>query len=191
MYCSWTGNTTFLGQLPYIAGHSLRYSFIFRRNNVIHMEMTFSNKALSAMQGFAIQLNKNSFGLTPTQPLNIPILNANQTLGNNLIFTQISYKVLYGCSFYWLLYPLQLSIAYCLGIRIRWIRKILASEIRLRKNMRIHGEKYCLNNPNKQQKKWNFFFCLKKSVNYEFFNLFDLILITTNTNAIFVFLESE
>ena len=47
------------------------------------MEMTFNNKALSAMQGFAIQLNKNSFGLTPTQPLNIPILNANQTLGRD------------------------------------------------------------------------------------------------------------
>ena len=45
------------------------------------MEMTFSNKALSGMQGFAIQLNKNSFGLIPAQPLNIPILNANQTLG--------------------------------------------------------------------------------------------------------------
>jgi len=55
-----------------------------RRNNVIHMEMTFSNKALSGMQGFAIQLNKNSFGLIPAQPLNIPILNANQTLDISL-----------------------------------------------------------------------------------------------------------
>ena len=33
------------------------------RSNIIHMEMTFSNKAMQAMQGFGIQLNKNSFGL--------------------------------------------------------------------------------------------------------------------------------
>jgi len=51
-----------------------------RRNNVIHMEMTLCNKALSAMSNFAVQLNKNSFGLTPAQPLNVPLLNANQTL---------------------------------------------------------------------------------------------------------------
>merc|ERR1712055_219052 len=50
------------------------------KNNVIHMEMTFSNKAMQAMQGFGIQLNKNSFGLIATSPLNIPLLNANQTL---------------------------------------------------------------------------------------------------------------
>ena len=58
------------------------YNNIFRRNNVIHMELTLCNKALSGMTGFAIQLNKNSFGLTPAQPLNVPVLNANQTLGN-------------------------------------------------------------------------------------------------------------
>jgi len=58
-----------------------------RRNNVINMEMTFTNKALSAMQGFAIQLNKNSFGLMPSQSLNIPILNANQTLDITLPMT--------------------------------------------------------------------------------------------------------
>ena len=50
------------------------------RNNVITMEMTFSNKAMQAMQGFGIQLNKNSFGMTTSQPLNIPLLNAGQTL---------------------------------------------------------------------------------------------------------------
>ena len=44
------------------------------------MEMTFSNKAMQAMQGFGIQLNKNSFGMTSSQPLNIPLLNAGQTL---------------------------------------------------------------------------------------------------------------
>lgn len=36
------------------------------------MDMTFSNKAMQAMTGFAIQLNKNSFGLTMAQPLNVP-----------------------------------------------------------------------------------------------------------------------
>jgi len=55
-----------------------------RRNNVVHMELTFNNKALQAMQGFAIQLNKNSFGLSPANPLNVPILNANQTLDISL-----------------------------------------------------------------------------------------------------------
>ena len=33
---------------------------------------------------FGIQLNKNSFGLVATQPLNIPLLNAGQTLDINL-----------------------------------------------------------------------------------------------------------
>eukprot|EP00088_Acartia_fossae_P025235 TRINITY_DN2605_c0_g1_i3.p1 TRINITY_DN2605_c0_g1~~TRINITY_DN2605_c0_g1_i3.p1 ORF type:complete len:939 (-),score=328.62 TRINITY_DN2605_c0_g1_i3:859-3675(-) len=55
-----------------------------RRNNIVHMEMTLCNKALSGMTGFAIQLNKNSFGLNPAQPLNIPTLNANQTLDISL-----------------------------------------------------------------------------------------------------------
>lgn len=34
--------------------------------------MTFTNKAMQAMGGFAIQFNKNSFGLAPGSPLNIP-----------------------------------------------------------------------------------------------------------------------
>jgi len=54
------------------------------RSNIIHMEMTFTNKAMQAMQGFGIQLNKNSFGLVSTQPLNIPLLNAGQTLDISL-----------------------------------------------------------------------------------------------------------
>lgn len=36
------------------------------------MEMTFSNRAMQAMGGFAIQFNKNSFGLAPAQPLQVP-----------------------------------------------------------------------------------------------------------------------
>ena len=50
------------------------------RNNVVTMELTLENKAMQAMQNFAIQLNKNSFGLSPSQALNVPTLNAGQTL---------------------------------------------------------------------------------------------------------------
>lgn len=41
------------------------------RNGQISMDMLFSNKAMQPMGGFAIQLNKNSFGLTPAAPLQI------------------------------------------------------------------------------------------------------------------------
>merc|ERR1711890_189536 len=34
--------------------------------------MTFSNKAMGGMTGIAIQLNKNSFGLVPASPLQVP-----------------------------------------------------------------------------------------------------------------------
>lgn len=34
--------------------------------------MTFTNKAMQPMGGFAIQLNKNSFGLSPAAPLQVP-----------------------------------------------------------------------------------------------------------------------
>ncbi len=47
---------------------------------------------LSYIQGFAIQLNKNSFGLSPKQPLNIPLLNANQTLGKPPWYRTVSVK---------------------------------------------------------------------------------------------------
>lgn len=36
------------------------------------MEMTFTNKAMQPMRDFAIQLNKNSFGLMPSAPLQVP-----------------------------------------------------------------------------------------------------------------------
>uniref|UniRef100_T1L495 Uncharacterized protein n=1 Tax=Tetranychus urticae TaxID=32264 RepID=T1L495_TETUR len=42
-----------------------------RRNGAIHMEMTFVNRAMQSMTGFAIQFNKNSFGLAPGQPLTV------------------------------------------------------------------------------------------------------------------------
>ena len=36
------------------------------------MEMTLSNKAMQPLTNFAIQFNKNSFGLIPAVALNIP-----------------------------------------------------------------------------------------------------------------------
>ncbi|VDD74271.1 unnamed protein product [Mesocestoides corti] len=40
--------------------------------NQPQMELTLTNNALSPMTGFAIQFNKNSFGLAPAQALNVP-----------------------------------------------------------------------------------------------------------------------
>jgi len=42
---------------------------------------------MQAMNNFAIQLNKNSFGLAPQQQMNVPILNAGQTLDVSLPMT--------------------------------------------------------------------------------------------------------
>lgn len=44
-----------------------------RRNGQLFMDMTLSNKAMGAMTGFAVQFNKNSFGIIPAQPLNVPL----------------------------------------------------------------------------------------------------------------------
>ena len=44
-----------------------------RRNGQLFMDMTLSNKAMGAMSGFAVQFNKNSFGIIPSQPLNVPL----------------------------------------------------------------------------------------------------------------------
>ncbi|XP_046668041.1 AP-1 complex subunit beta-1 [Homalodisca vitripennis] len=42
-----------------------------RKNGQVSMDFTFTNKAMQPMMGFAIQLNKNSFGLTPARPLQV------------------------------------------------------------------------------------------------------------------------
>ncbi|XP_046361514.1 AP-1 complex subunit beta-1-like [Haliotis cracherodii] len=42
-----------------------------RRSGQIYMELTFTNKAMQAMADFAVQFNKNSFGLMQSQPLQI------------------------------------------------------------------------------------------------------------------------
>ncbi|KAG8179105.1 hypothetical protein JTE90_005461 [Oedothorax gibbosus] len=59
--------------LPASRGKGLEITGTFSvRNSQIFMEMTFYNKAMQAMSGFAIQFNKNSFGLAPAQPLQVP-----------------------------------------------------------------------------------------------------------------------
>jgi hypothetical protein len=59
--------------LPAVRGKGLEITGTFtRRNGHIFMEMTFSNKAMQAMDGFAVQFSKNSFGLAPAQPLQVP-----------------------------------------------------------------------------------------------------------------------
>lgn len=59
--------------LPAVRGKGLEIEGTFsRRNGQIYMDMTFHNKAMQAMGGFAIQFNKNSFGLAPAQPLQVP-----------------------------------------------------------------------------------------------------------------------
>jgi hypothetical protein len=50
------------------------------------MEMDFSNKALQPISDFALQLNRNSFGLTPAQPLQVTSpLFPNQTVSTQLV----------------------------------------------------------------------------------------------------------
>jgi AP-1 complex subunit beta-1 len=58
-----------------------------RRNGAINMDMDFMNKALQPMNGFAIQLNKNSFGLTCSANLQVPILQSNHSVSNTLVLS--------------------------------------------------------------------------------------------------------
>ena len=49
------------------------------------MEMDFTNKALQPISDFALQLNRNSFGLTPAQPLQVTSpLYPNQSVSTQL-----------------------------------------------------------------------------------------------------------
>ncbi|CAH8444687.1 unnamed protein product [Schistosoma rodhaini] len=52
-------------------GLEIRGTFA-RKAAQIFMELTLTNNALTPMSGFAIQFNKSSFGLVPTQALNVP-----------------------------------------------------------------------------------------------------------------------
>lgn len=52
------------------------------------MDLTLSNKAMQPISGFAIQLNKNSFGVTPAAPLNVAApLAPNQSIDVSLSLT--------------------------------------------------------------------------------------------------------
>ncbi|KAK5964487.1 AP complex subunit beta [Trichostrongylus colubriformis] len=52
-------------------GLQLEGTFVRRGGNIL-MEMTLTNKALQPLSGFAIQFNRNSFGLAPAEPLRVP-----------------------------------------------------------------------------------------------------------------------
>ncbi|XP_076066377.1 adaptor protein complex 1/2, beta subunit isoform X2 [Oratosquilla oratoria] len=59
--------------LPAARGKGLEVLGTFsRKSATISMELTLCNKAMQPMSGFAVQLNKNSFGLAPASPLNVP-----------------------------------------------------------------------------------------------------------------------
>ncbi|EDV23739.1 uncharacterized protein TRIADDRAFT_57237 [Trichoplax adhaerens] len=71
-----TGTSTFsepkVVWLSAAQGKGLEISGTFSlRQNVVHMDMTFTNNAMQAMGGFAIQFNKNSFGLVPAAQLEV------------------------------------------------------------------------------------------------------------------------
>ncbi|XP_058230882.1 AP-1 complex subunit beta-1 isoform X5 [Hemibagrus wyckioides] len=68
--------------LPAIKAKGLEISGTFaRRGGAIHMDLSLTNKAMSVMTDFAIQFNKNSFGLAPAGPLQVLTpLSPNQTV---------------------------------------------------------------------------------------------------------------
>lgn len=71
--------------LPAEKGKGLEVQGSFsRRNGQICMDMTFTNKAMQAMSGFAIQLNKNSFGLVPLAPIQVGQLQPAQSIDATL-----------------------------------------------------------------------------------------------------------
>lgn len=72
--------------LPAEKGKGLEVQGTFsRRNGQVSMDMLFTNKAMQAMTGFAIQLNKNSFGLLPSAPLQVGAVQPSQAVEASLI----------------------------------------------------------------------------------------------------------
>ncbi|KRT78922.1 hypothetical protein AMK59_6580, partial [Oryctes borbonicus] len=71
--------------LPAEKGKGLEIFGTFsRRSGQMAMDLSFTNKAMQAMNGFAIQFNKNSFGIAPASPLSIGALQPSQTLETTL-----------------------------------------------------------------------------------------------------------
>ncbi|XP_041456089.1 AP-1 complex subunit beta-1-like [Lytechinus variegatus] len=72
--------------LPASKGKGLEILGTFsRKQGNPQMVMTFSNKAMQPMTGFAVQFNKNSFGLVPGSALTIPSpLSPNQSIDTTL-----------------------------------------------------------------------------------------------------------
>lgn len=67
--------------LPADKGKGLEIQGTFsRRGGQVYMDMTFTNKAMQAMSGFAVQLNKNSFGLVPAAPLQAGTIQPSQSI---------------------------------------------------------------------------------------------------------------
>lgn len=74
--------------LPASKGKGLEISGTFaRRQGVIYMDLTFANRAMQAMAGFAIQFNKNSFGLAPSALQVQTPLPPNQSASTSLALT--------------------------------------------------------------------------------------------------------
>ncbi|XP_064612235.1 AP-1 complex subunit beta-1-like [Liolophura sinensis] len=72
--------------LPASKGKGMEVSGTFaRKQNQIFMELSFTNRAMQSMGEFAVQFNKNSFGLMPASPLQVqsPLL-PNQTANASL-----------------------------------------------------------------------------------------------------------
>lgn len=71
--------------LPAQKGKGMEVTGTFaRRNGTINMDMDFANRALTPLSGFAIQLNKNSFGLACANQLQIALLQPNQSIAASL-----------------------------------------------------------------------------------------------------------
>ncbi|XP_052411977.1 AP-1 complex subunit beta-1 isoform X2 [Carassius gibelio] len=72
--------------LPAMKAKGLEISGTFaRRGGIIQMDLSLTNKAMSVMTDFAIQFNRNSFGLAPAGPLQVLTpLSPNQTIDVSL-----------------------------------------------------------------------------------------------------------
>ncbi|KAJ3232228.1 AP-2 complex subunit beta [Chytriomyces hyalinus] len=64
-------------------GLELSGSFV-KRNGQLSLDLVFTNTTSIAMTDFAIQFNVNSFGITPSGPLQVPVVNGGQTVSHSL-----------------------------------------------------------------------------------------------------------